>query len=279
MLKFLYVTDLHGSIPKYLTIQKFAQEQKIDLIHLGADLLPKGSGILKEQKKFINGFLKDFYETCKKQNIDVLASFGNDDIYSRKPYFKKYATLLDEVPYQKNGYEFKAYGFVPDYPFGLKTACKLDYNGWVCPDPYISRPVDCGPTGDLIEIPDVKKYFAEKGTIEDDLKKIQAANNTIMAIHVPPYYSDLDVCVGGRRVGSKSVYDWIKKQQPLLCLSGHIHENYSVTKVWQNKIGKTLVIQPGQTPETSDTVRFVLIAIKALIDHEINAELIERQNT
>jgi len=264
---FIYTTDLHGDVLKYEAVLKFAQEQKINLVHLGADLLPKGSGILSQQKKFINGYLKKYYKRCKDLGIDVLAFFGNDDIYTRKKYFLKYATLLDETPYSKNGYDFRAYGFVPDYPFGLKTACKLDYDGWKCPDPYLGRPLDCGPKG-LEEIPDIEKYFIKKGTIENDLKNIHViTDKTIMATHAPPWSLDLDVCRGGRRVGSKSVYDWIKNEKPLVVLSGHIHESYDVSKVWKAKIGKTTVIQPGQLP---DKTHIVVISVQ---NNEVVSEL------
>jgi uncharacterized protein len=274
-LTFLYVTDLHGSIPRYLSVLRFAKENNISLIHLGADILPKGSHMQKTQKKFVKGFLKDFHETCKKQKIDVIGSFGNDDLYSRKSEYKKYAELLDEVPFYKDGYEFRAYGYVPDYPFGLKTACKIDHEGWTCPDFYLSAPVDCGPSGDFVEIPDVEKYFLEKGTIEEDLNKIKfglAADKTIMSIHVPPWSLDLDVCANNRRVGSKAVYDFIKREQFLLCLSGHLHESYDISRVWKNTIGKTLIIQPGQVMEHTRRVRFVIISISGT---DIKPELIE----
>ena len=56
------------------------------LIHLGADLLPKGSNMLAEQKRFINGFLKNYYQKAKNAGIDIIASFGNDDLFVHKQY-------------------------------------------------------------------------------------------------------------------------------------------------------------------------------------------------
>jgi len=248
-------------------------DQDINLIHLGADLLPKGSGILELQKKFVNGYLKEYFQRCKDNGIEVLAFFGNDDIYTRKKYFKKYGNLLDEVPYQKNGYDFRAYPYVQDYPFGLKTACKWDSDNWRCPDRYISSPGDFSDNG-WQEIPDVESYFRNKGTIESDLNNIRATNKTIMAIHQPPKSLDLDVCLDGRRVGSVAVYNWIEKEQPLLVLCGHIHENYIVTRIWVAKIGKSIVVQPGQVLERDgDKVRAVLININE--SDKVQTELIE----
>jgi len=253
-MQILYATDLHGNIQKYDDVLCFAVEHGIKLIHLGGDILPKGSGILENQKKFINGYLKVFYDNCRNQGIDVLAFFGNDDIYSRKKYFRQHATLLDEFPFEKDGYTFKAYPYVQDYPFGLKSACKLDNPAWELKEPYISSPVDCGLTGNLEIIPDIQKYFAEKGSIQEDLDNLHVDKKTIMAIHQPPWALNLDVCIGGRRVGSEAVFNWIKKEQPLAVLCGHIHENFSVTGTWTANVGRTLVIQPGQKEDQTTLV-------------------------
>lgn len=288
MLNFLYTTDLHGKISSYETILRVALAKNLSLIHLGADFLPKGSNILDIQKDFIKKYLSTFYARCKSHGIEVLAFFGNDDIYTRKKYFKKFGTLLDEVPFLKEGYEFKAYPYVQDYPFGLKTACKWDSVGWQCPDAYIGAPVDFTEQGQIFPITDPVSYFANKGTIKDDLKKISANQKTVIAIHQPPDGLDLDVCrpiISNkqnkhwtwasekiRKVGSKAVHDWIKKRQPLLVLCGHIHENYAATNVWKAAVGKTTVIQPGQCFWIEDKTRYVLITLE---ENSVNAELFE----
>lgn len=77
----------------------------------------------------------------------------------------------------------------------------------------------------------------------------------IMAIHVPPYQSNLDTCpeldknlkivtAGGqvltKAAGSSAVRALIEKVQPLLTLHGHIHESPGHTR-----IGRTLCINAG----------------------------------
>jgi Icc-related predicted phosphoesterase len=47
-------------------------------------------------------------------------------------------------------------------------------------------------------------------------------------------------------VGSKAVYDFIEKNQPLLALHGHIHESPQMTGKWFAELVKTACIQPGQ---------------------------------
>ena len=258
-MKFIYSTDLHGDIRKYDTVYETALEHEIDLIHLGADILPKGPAILKRQKTFIKGYLRDFYSRCKEKGITVLASFGNDDIPTRLPYFNQYAQVLDHRPYSKEGYRFIAYSFVPDYPFGLKCACKLDHPGWKFTETYSDEPVEVGSNG-LYTIEDVQKYFKNKGTIEEDLQKVSADSNTIAAIHCPPQGLEMDLCENGHRVGSKAILDWIIRERPLLVLSGHIHEAPRFNGgIWKAVTGRTTVIQPGQE---TDKTTLVIIEIK-----------------
>lgn len=265
-MRFIYTTDLHGDIKKYNDVLKYAKDKNISLIHLGADILPKGSGILKAQKKFVKGFLRNFYTEARAEKIDVIGFFGNDDLYTRKKYFREYAPLLDEVPYKKDGFEFTAYPYVPDYPFGLKTACKKDSLNWFMEGFYRGEPVDVGPEG-FFPIKDIDTYFNEKGTIEDDLKKFEAGSNTIAAIHCPPAVSGLDVCSDGSRVGSKSVLSWIQEKQPLIVLCGHIHESYHVSGKWQCNVSDTLIIQPGQLPDETTLVHIE-------VEESVNSELI-----
>jgi Icc-related predicted phosphoesterase len=70
--------------------------------------------------------------------------------------------------------------------------------------------------------------------------------NAIYVIHMPPARLGLDKCYGDVEAGSNAVYDFIKKNRPLLGLHGHIHESPQMTGKWSEKLGKTTCIQPGQ---------------------------------
>jgi len=265
--RFLYATDLHGDILKYQQLLQIAIDNKFDLIHIGADILPKSYKMYETQKEFINIYLKCFYEKCHKEGIKVLASFGNDDLYSLKSDFRKYGNLLDEYPYSciETGILFTAYNYVPDYPFRLKTGCKLDKEGWSCPDSYFGSPLKEDKQGVFKSIKNVKEYFQEKGTIEEDL---QFLDGNIVAIHTPPANVFLDVCTDHRHVGSEAVYQWILKKKPLAVLSGHIHENYAMTRKWKSYVNDTLVIQPGQGRNKTHVVSL------EILNESITSELI-----
>jgi len=64
MVKFLYVTDLHGWKLGYDTVLAYAIKNKIGTIVNGGDMLPKDAGFFIDQKIFINTFLKDYFKKC-----------------------------------------------------------------------------------------------------------------------------------------------------------------------------------------------------------------------
>lgn len=264
-MKFLYSTDLHGDTRKYESLLRYATDHGIGYIHLGADILPKGNGILKLQKDFINRFLKDFYARCAERSIKIFAMFGNDDIYTRKGYFRNYGSLLDEHPETIEGYHFTGYPFVPDYPFGLVTACKYDYQGWE-PEAYYGRKLEVDSKG-FVDIPDRYEYFKQKGTIKGDLEGISADRDTIIAIHCPPCSLGMDVCASSKEVGSRSIYEWIAREQPRLVLCGHIHESRSLTGIWKANIGSSVVLQPGQSGPNSNSTYAVVIELGGTEDN------------
>ncbi|MDD5649378.1 MAG: metallophosphoesterase [Candidatus Nanoarchaeia archaeon] len=264
-MKFIYATDLHGNEKKYNDILHYAIKNKINIIHLGADLLPKSFNIIEHQRLFIDNFLRDYYEKAKKNKITLLSFFGNDDIYIHKKHFRKYGDLLDEKPVEIEGFVFRSYPYVCDHPFGLKTASKLDYKGWV--QPFCSNCVDVTEKG-IEHIENIDKWLLNRSTIEDDLKGEKYVSNLIMSFHCPPSNLNLDVCQNGLRVGSKSIYNWIKQEQPKLVLCGHIHESYRMSNVWKTSLNDTIIIQPGQ--DLLYRATFVVIEI----NKNINAKLI-----
>lgn len=71
-----------------------------------------------------------------------------------------------------------------------------------------------------------------------------AWDNLLIIAHHPPKDTALDVIANGVHVGSHAVRAIIEKTQPLLVLSGHIHESFAV-----DTIGSTTVINPGSLAE------------------------------
>ena len=63
---------------------------------------------------------------------------------------------------------------------------------------------------------------------------------TVLVAHQPPARTVNDRISSGQHVGSLSVRAFIDERQPLVCLTGHIHEGVGV-----DTIGDTTIVNPG----------------------------------
>lgn len=62
----------------------------------------------------------------------------------------------------------------------------------------------------------------------------------VLVSHTPPYGTACDKLHSGTSVGSPAVRDFIEKNQPDLCLCGHIHESRA-----EDRLGMTFILNPG----------------------------------
>jgi len=69
-------------------------------------------------------------------------------------------------------------------------------------------------------------------------------NNLIVISHNPPKDTKVDMITSGLHVGSALYREFLETYQPLLAVSGHVHEAAAV-----DTIGKTTVINPGPLME------------------------------
>lgn len=69
-------------------------------------------------------------------------------------------------------------------------------------------------------------------------------DNLMLLIHHPPFNTKLDVISVGSHVGSPAVRSFIEKHQPLVVISGHIHESFAI-----DTLGSSLLINPGSLAE------------------------------
>lgn len=266
-MKILYVTDLHGNKWKYNQLFDIAKKYKVDAVINGGDMLPKNEG-LSGQNSFLITWLNRYFKEFNDSKIYYLSCLGNDDL---KIFDTDFDLICNKYPYIKNlaqrkvnigNFEFIGMNWVVDYPFRLKDRCRKDTKDYV-----FQKQLGTGllssfkHLGGYDEIKDWVTYANTLPTIEDELNKLPKSLNqaqSIYVIHMPPYRLGLDVCDTNREVGSKAVYDFIKKQQSLLSLHGHIHESPKYSGKWFNKIGNTVCIQPGQ----SKALTYVIIDLE-----------------
>jgi Icc-related predicted phosphoesterase len=93
------------------------------------------------------------------------------------------------------------------------------------------------PFGTPSEFPEAG-YAAWLETCWPEARKL--ADQVLLVSHNPPKNTRCDLIGAGMHVGSEAVRSFIEKNQPLLCLCGHIHEARAT-----DAIGTTRVINPG----------------------------------
>lgn len=256
-MKILYVTDLHGDKNKYRKSLEVAVEKDIKVIVNGGDMLPKQCDRHKEQPVFISNFLNEYFEELRKHNITYLAMLGNDDLLAVESLFTKVCDTFDNIyniagkRVSINGYEFIGMNHILDHPFGCKDRVVTETH-------YIPQQQLSPVAGISNEYGYDKIYnWLEYSTTElphmcDILNRLpepKELRKTIYIMHMPPAglrlgqlrYQDLDI-------GSVDIYQFLKHNQPLLSLHGHIHESPDTEKgKWINQILQTTCIQTGQT--------------------------------
>lgn len=62
----------------------------------------------------------------------------------------------------------------------------------------------------------------------------------IFVSHQPPFGTSVDRFANGEHTGSLAIRNFLEETQPLIAVSGHIHEAVCV-----DRIGKTLLVNPG----------------------------------
>ena len=71
-------------------------------------------------------------------------------------------------------------------------------------------------------------------------KQVRDADSHILVSHTPPVDTVTDRIASGMHVGSKAVRKFIEDKQPVLCLTGHIHEARA-----DDFISNTQILNPG----------------------------------
>jgi len=268
-LKGIFVSDIHGSIPRYQHLFQIIREETPDAVFLGGDLLPLRLMKHASMEEFIETTIFSGMKKIKRnydKKIRFFVIMGNDDPRMYENFFMKAdnAGLLDYI-HQKT-ISFKkmnivGYSYVPPTPFQLKDWERYD----------ISQYVDVGAISPehgrrTIDVPlDEIKY----STIAEDLEKLSKqspAKNTIYLFHSPPYHSCLDRAdLHGKKVdhapidvnvGSIAIQRFIKAYQPILTLHGHVHESAHITGCWKETIGRTYSFSAAHYGPELAVVRF-----------------------
>jgi len=100
-----------------------------------------------------------------------------------------------------------------------------------------------------------------RAVLEKGIAAFEAKNNLVLVTHQPAWGTELDITVSGRHTGSQAVREFIEQYQPLLAVSGHMHEASGV-----DEIEKTMLVNPGPFRQG----RYAVVEID---DKQVNVQL------
>jgi Icc-related predicted phosphoesterase len=194
-------------------------------------------------------------ETASIQHIFLIP--GNWDLGYPFLFRKTTEKIIDlnQKSYRlKNGYELIGYPFVPPTPFRPKDYEKMDDREAPWPPQKNPSYVRSSNQADRLLPIDPYLYLRGRETIKEDLDRVPGPfhpRRTIYLMHSPPFGTPLDLIHGGKSAGSRSIKAFIERNQPLLTLHGHIHESPELSGAYMDRLGETIMVNPGQFIWTS----------------------------
>lgn len=267
-MKFLYTCDIHGDINKYEAILKILKENNIKNLVIGGDLLPKKASLRAPlQRRFINGYFKNYLQNLKEKNIKFIGTLGNDDVEQIEDDFQNIISKFDnyydinEKKADIEGISFIGLAKVLDTPFFRKDRIVVEEGKEI--EEQLQNIVYINSCKDALTAKEWEEYRKTKvPKMKDTLNSLPKATNgnkLIYVFHEPPYGIGLDETKLNIKAGSRDVLNYIKENKPLFTFHGHIHESPSVSGKWFTKVGKTICIQPGQSEYSLNDLHYCII--------------------
>ena len=207
-MKVLFVADLHYALKQFDWLT--ANAARFDAVIIGGDLLDLGSPLDLE----VQIIVVDKYLTRLRQKTRLLVSSGNHDCNVRSANGEKVCSWLHDV---KSG-QMSVDGDAVEIGGLLITIC-----------PWWDGPISRADVEELLR--------------RDAAKK---AAKWIWIHHAPADHSPVS-WTGKEFGGDPFLVEWIRRFEPDLVLSGHIHNAPFVAQgSWIDRIGRTWVFNPGK---------------------------------
>jgi len=150
-------------------------------------------------------------DEVRAYNRNILAVPGNCDQFDVGDFFTEQGINLDGTWQSRDGYVF----------IGL---------GGSLPNPGLNTPNE-------------RSDEVLASILRNAVEEVEENASLILVSHQPPVDASCDI-TGGMHVGSRAVRDFIETYEPLVCLTGHIHESSCI-----DSIGNTKIVNPGPLHE------------------------------
>ena len=223
-MRILFVADLHYALKQFDWLT--ARAGDFDLTVIGGDLLDLGSALeLDVQIVVVEKYLNRLRERTR-----MLVSSGNHDCNVRSAANESICKWLHEC----RAAQLFVDGDSVEIDDTLITIC-----------PWWDGPVS--------------RAEVEKQLTQDAARK---KSKWIWIHHAPPEGSPVS-WTGKKFAGDEFLVEWVKRFEPDLVLSGHIHNAPFVAKgSWIDRLGKTWVFNPGKQIGPNPT--FLILDLAAM---------------
>lgn len=256
---FLLTSDIHQHIPKWKQLVAVVQRDAPRFVLIAGDLLPKSGGF-KGQRDFFPKLALHLGE-MRKAGASVLLMMGNDDFHPLEPLLEELAARglcvnMNGRVHREAGFTFCGLAQCRDYPFGYKAWCVPDGEFVACPIQFCGEGLTVDDDGRWVKLDNLREHLSQKpsfgtriASLADQLSQNELPHS-IWLVHQPPTELGIDICMDGQQVGSPTLLNWIRQNQPLLGVSGHIHESpYRPEGRWVATLKDTVWVQAGQMGE------------------------------
>ncbi len=250
--EWLFTSDLHGQGALYEEIADLVGAHRPRAVILGGDLCPHalGDAGVRQQRVFLQGFLVEFARRLREAapGLELMLLMGNDDWAANLDVLERHHGelwwLLHERVVTVDGTRVAGSSWVPITPFTMK-----DWDRWEDGEPEPVPRADGWVSREGALVPFRFDPAHRTPTIAATLAALAAQappGETVYVVHGPPRDTRCDMIASGAHVGSRALRGFIETHQPPLVLGGHIHESPRVSSSFHDRIGRTVVVNPGQ---------------------------------
>ncbi|MFW3147089.1 MAG: metallophosphoesterase family protein [Thermoplasmatota archaeon] len=238
-LRFLFATDLHGDLGRMRLLVEKGIEGGADILFLGGDLFRGGGGnSVESQRTFLKEELQPLFENFPGE---VYTIFGNNDWHAAVKDLERLCPKiwsLEGVKKDIDGMTVAGVSYVPVTPFPIKDWERYEEGAALpegsTPAGYCSRSGSVSPCTVPVE-----------RTLMDEYRKLGSLQGAVLISHGPPRDTCADLGWGGQSLGSADLVRLIDEEKPAAVLCGHIHEAPRRSGRSVERLGGTLVANPG----------------------------------
>lgn len=251
MSQWFYTSDLHGQGALYEQLVAIVAAHRPRALLLGGDLAPHGTGEdgVRRQRVFLQGFFVEFARRVQEADpgLALLVLMGNDDWSANMDVLEAHDGALWSVLHGRavevDGVRVAGSSWVPFTPFAIK-----DWERWEDGGPESPARLEGWVSGAGRLEPARFDPERREPTIASALRELEAVAGpeALYVTHSPPRETRCDLIGARTHVGSRAIRAFVERVQPALVLSGHIHESPRVSGSCQDRIGRSVVVNPGQ---------------------------------